>query len=295
MLHALLVAILFVSLLTFPDPPPGQEGILIALGEPDVGMGNEKPRASTEEADLPDPADETDDEETPPEVEETPEPIEEVEEPVEKPEPSKEVNTDDRAEELALKRKKEEERKKRDAERKKKAEEDRKRKEAEAKKKKAEEDARRKKAEEERKRKEAEAKKQAEFEKTKNQIGDLFSGGSQGNTGKPGSQGDPNGDPNSDILEGISTGSGKIGGGLGNRGGRGPAVRDNSQETGRVVVKVCVDRNGRVVSAKFTQRGSTTSSSNLIRKAVENAKRYSFKTGDIDKQCGTITYDFRVK
>ncbi len=39
--HLLLLILAFLPLMTYPDPPPGQEGILISLGEPDVGAGEE--------------------------------------------------------------------------------------------------------------------------------------------------------------------------------------------------------------------------------------------------------------
>ena len=56
----------------------------------------------------------------------------------------------------------------------------------------------------------------------------------------------PNGDPNSGNLSGISTGAGTVGGGLSGRGYKKPAApKDNSQETGTVVVRVCVDKNVR--------------------------------------------------
>ena len=291
MIHAGLVVLLFMTFLTFPDPPPGQEGIVVALGEPNVGQGNERPAA----AQPPPPAEEPEVEEEPePEpVEEEPEPVvEEKPEPVKKPEESKKVNTDKNSKELDLKRKQEAEKKKREElERKQQQEEARKKAEAERKR---QQEIARKKAEAEALRKAEEARKKAEADKLKGEIGDLF-GGSQGNTGTPGNQGDPNGDPNSDILEGISTGSGRIGGGLGNRGGSGPPLKDSSQETGRVVIKVCVNSSGRVTSAKFTQRGSTTSSARLIQLAKDNAKRYKFKSASVETQCGTITYDFKVK
>ncbi|MEM1320279.1 MAG: cell envelope integrity protein TolA [Bacteroidota bacterium] len=288
--HLALLVLALLPLITFPDPPPGQSGIVVALGEPDAGQGNDLPAPppdATEEEEEPAPPEEV----TPEEPEPEPEPVKEPEKP-KKPEPdnSKKVNTDDNSRELALKKAKEkkerEERlkKQREEEAKKKAEAEAKRK-AEAEKKRQAEEAARKKAE-------AEAKKKAEAQKLKEGIGNAFG---QGNKNKPGSQGDPNGDPNSKVLEGISTGSGTIGGGLENRGGQGPPLRDKSQETGRIVVKVCVDANGRVTSAKYTQRGSTSSSRNLIKLAEANAKRYTFSKGSVDRQCGTISYLFQVK
>lgn len=285
--HTLLILLALLPLLTFPDPPPGQEGILVNLGIPDVGQGEENaPPVETQ-------PEEPEKEVTPVETTvEEPEEEEVIEDPIPtKPEPTpkKEViKTEDPAA-IALKKKKEEEaRKKREEDRKKADEEERKRKKAEA----------------ERKRKAEEARKAAEekkkYEDAKNKYGGLFGGGSgsgKGNTGKSGNQGDPGGDPNSDILEGISTGKGRVGGGLGSRGvTAAPTVTDNSQKTGVVVVKVCVDSAGKVIGTPtFTQSGSTTADSRLIQLAISNAKRWRFAKGSVDKQCGTIKYDFKVK
>ena len=100
----------------------------------------------------------------------------------------------------------------------------------------------------------------------------------------------PNGDPNADNLKGISTGSGKIGGGLDGRGVKyEPRIQENSQKTGRVVVNVCVDGNGNVISAKYTQKGSTTTDAGLRQIAEENAGKFKFTASNVDQQCGTIT------
>ena len=142
-----------------------------------------------------------------------------------------------------------------------------------------------------------EAQKQAAYNNTKKSYGDLL--GSQtgkGNTGKPGSQGDPNGDPNSNVLEGISKGSGRVGGGLGNRGVlHEPQIKDRSQKTGRVVITVCVDKTGKVIKAEYTQKGSTTTDSELKDIAKKAALQFKFTTSEIEEQCGTITVDFKVK
>jgi TonB family protein len=142
-----------------------------------------------------------------------------------------------------------------------------------------------------------EAQKQAAYNNTKKSYGDLL--GSQtgkGNTGKSGSQGDPNGDPNSNVLEGISKGSGRVGGGLGNRGVlHEPQIIDKSQKTGRVVISVCVDKSGKVVKAEYTQKGSTTTDSELKEMAKKAALQFKFTMSEIEEQCGTITVDFKVK
>ncbi len=141
-----------------------------------------------------------------------------------------------------------------------------------------------------------EANKQAAYNKTKQSYGDLLGTGSKGNTGKPGSQGDPNGDPNSDILEGISNGSGRVGGGLGSRGVlHEPKIIDNSQKTGVVVISVCVDKTGRVKKATYTQKGSTTTDTELQKIARDAALQFKFTASDIEEQCGTITVDFKLR
>jgi hypothetical protein len=124
-------------------------------------------------------------------------------------------------------------------------------------------------------------------------FGSLFTGGTgggqQSNTGQSGS-------PNSSELESITRGSDKVGGGLAGRGVvYEPSISDSSQKTGRVVVNVCVDASGKVVSSKFTQRGSTTTDAYLVDLAERSAAQYTFARGEVERQCGTITMDFRVR
>jgi len=294
------ILLFFLHLLKYQDPPPGQAGILVSFGQPNIGQGEKvsapPPAAAEEQEEEVKEPEVSEPEEVEPEVSE-PEPEVAKPEPVkpEKATPKKDVIEDARSKEIALKKKKEQE-KKREEERQKRAEELEAKKKADAAKKAKAEAARKKKAEADRKAAAAAAKK-AEAEKLKGEIGGLFgeSGSGKGNTGTSGNQGDPNGDPNASNLDGISPGSGMVGGGLGNRGGNGPKITDKSQATGRVVVKVCVDGNGKVVSSKYTQSGSTTSNSQLRRLAESNARKWTFKKGELDKQCGTITYEFKVK
>jgi len=278
--HVTLLLMALLPLMTYPDPPPGQEGILVNLGLPDQGQGDE----NMPEGEQPAPSEESVAE---PEEEPQPEEVTPPREEAKKPEPVKEkeiIQTED-PDEVALKRKKEQERKERD----------------EADRKQREEDARKKAAEEERKRQQAaeDARKKAEADKLKGDIGSAFGGGKgkgKGNTGTSGNQGDPGGDPNASNLEGVSTGSGNVGGGLRSRGKvNSPAVSENSQKQGTVVVEVCVNSDGDVTTARYTQKGSTTSDGQLVKAAVDNAKRWKFSKGGPDEQCGTITYSFKVQ
>ena len=281
--HILAIVLLALYGFTFQNPPPEPGGVMVNLGIPDVGQGDENAPAGEPAVPVEEPEPQPE-EETPPPAKEEPkkEPVKEKP----KAEPKKEVVKTEDPEAAALKKKKEEEKKKADAIAK------------------AEAEAKAKAAAEAKAKADAEAARKAEEARKKKELDDLVAGGlgggkgsGKGNTGKPGNQGDPNGDPNSDILTGISTGSGVVGGGLGNRGvlKKGPAIRDNSQDQGTVYLDVCVDKNGNVVSAEYTQKGSTTASTKLIALAKANAKAWQFSKGAVDKQCGTIRYDFKLK
>ena len=282
-IHAIILLLAILPFMSYQVPPPGQQGVLVSFGAPDMGSGDDRPDTQQEEEVEPEPPSEEElvEEEVPEEPE-----VSEIEPEVEaepQPETPEEVVTKDDPDVVAIQKKKAEEeaqKKAEEAERKKKVEEARKKAEAEA-------EAKRK--------AEAEAKKKAEYEKAKKQFGDSFGDG-KGKTDKPGNQGDPNGDPDATKLDGISTGSGMVGGGLGDRGVVfEPKIKDNSQKTGTVVVRVCVNRNGEVVSADYTQKGSTTTDSELRQIAIKSAKRFRFSKSSIDKQCGTITIDFKLR
>lgn len=270
----------FAQILKYPDPPPDQTGILVSFSHLNFGQGEKIPASRPPSA---------------PEqgiTEVLPGPKEMKPKPVQNSEPEKtkrsistkeNIVKDEQSQVPELNKEQEKKREeqleakhKADIERKKRKEAERKRKEAAAKK------------------AAAEAAKKAEAERLKGEIGGLF-GQTVDGKGSTRNQDDPNGDPNASNLEGTTSGSGMVGGGLGNRGGKSPNIYIRSQAIGRVVVKVCVDFNGKVISAKYTQAGSTTSNSQLRRLAEANAMKWTFKQGELDKQCGTITYDFKVK
>jgi len=131
--------------------------------------------------------------------------------------------------------------------------------------------------------------------KAKDEFSKLFNSRGTKKKGN-GLQGDPLGERDAQILEGITRGKGKVGSGLDSRGILyEPSFDDTSQKSGRVVVKICIDQTGKVISARYTQRGSTTTDSELIDLAVANAKKYRFTPSNKEKQCGTIIIDFIVK
>lgn len=136
-----------------------------------------------------------------------------------------------------------------------------------------------------------------------------------------GDQGEKQGDPNS-MYTGKSGSGGKDGSGVGGQGtgsdgtggdktGTGdfnfslegrklllkPSVDDRSQETGKVVVSIAVDKKGNVTEARPGARGSTTTSTYLFAKAKEAAMKAKFDASPeaADIQKGTMTFVFLVK
>jgi outer membrane biosynthesis protein TonB len=275
-----LIIMLLLPLFWFQNPPPGQEGIQVNLGIPDIGMGEDlnAPMATTtetEEVSEPEPQPE-------PEVEETPPPA--AVDPAPEP-PQRDVVTTEDPSAIALRKKQQKEAADR------KAQEDA-------------DDRREREVQEERKRQqaaaEAERKRQAAAAATKSEVDDMFKkpGNGGGNTNKPGDGGATDGDPNSTNIGNKSFGSGTVGGGLGSRGvSSSPRLVENSQKSGTVVIYLCVDSSGRVIgdSVKFTQSGSSNPDAQLVDAAIRNAKTWGFTSGSVDKQCGTITYNFKVQ
>ena len=104
------------------------------------------------------------------------------------------------------------------------------------------------------------------------------------------------GRPDASAVEGLKDNFTATGEGLESRGiVYQPDITDNSQKTGRVVVRICVNKSGLVTSARFTQKGSTTTDNYLIDLAEKNALKYRFTESTLDEQCGNIVIDFRLR
>ncbi|MEZ4912051.1 MAG: hypothetical protein R2774_14460 [Saprospiraceae bacterium] len=132
-------------------------------------------------------------------------------------------------------------------------------------------------------------------EDKKKQYSDLFNK-SNGTNNTSRTQGDESGKPDGKALEGISKGSGRVGGGLSGRGViYEPNFSDKSQKTGKVALTICVDSEGKVIKADFTQKGSTTTDTYLINLAKKTSMQYIFSKSDLTSQCGTVTIDFKVQ
>jgi len=313
--------ILFIVLLLIPiffklNPPPGQPGIAVLLAFDDQGQGDNP--ADPGQAVSQPTAEPTPTPPPPPTPEPEPEPAPappptKVTKPVKQ---QRDVIQSETAAEIAVRKqkaRKEAERREADRVRKQREDDIQRRKDAAEKavrdkqaKARAEQAAREaaiaeaeRKAEAERRaRAKAEADRKAKAEAFKAGLGGAFNNGGSGsgNSGKPGTEG---------RDDGIRTGSGstpgaggRVSGGLGGRGlVSSPAVRENCQRSGTVVLSVCVDQSGKISSADFTQSGSKNANSCIINAAKANAKNWKFKSEPTAPatQCGKITYTFKVR
>jgi hypothetical protein len=257
-IHILLFLFFFIRIMTIPDIPD-QGGILIAFGDPDAGIDTEMP---VNDSSAPSSSETSQTSNSEPEV------------------VSKEKD------DLAAIKAKDNEKAKKSTEKKT---------EVIKKDAKAENDAKNK-AEADSKAKEASDKAAADaMANQKKKYADMLGKG-KGNNNTSGNQGSEKGSPDGKALEGISKGSGRVGGGLTGRGVEyEPSFSDNSQKTGKVSLSICVTNEGKVSKAEFTQKGSTTSDSYLIEIARKSAMKYRFSKSEIDSQCGTVTIDFKVQ
>lgn len=120
---------------------------------------------------------------------------------------------------------------------------------------------------------------------------------SQGISEGQGDQGSQDGDPNSNAYTGGGIGTNGIAYQLGGR-----TIAEikkpnyDSQQQGKVVVTIRVDRNGKVISATPGAKGSTTTNAYLYSKAKEAALKTTFEANTTapEIQLGTIIYNFKL-
>lgn len=278
----LLLALIFISI---SSVDPGDEGILVALGDSPTGQGQFTPSSSA-------PAAQTS---TPP-----------ASQPASTPPPTPSASTPARQQVLTQntdeapaisaqeKARQEEQKRIAEQERQRQAEIERQRK-AEQERQRQEELERQRIAELERQKREQQA------AAARNAVSGAFSNSgsnsqSAGDTGGSGTQGALTGDPNATNRTGTGLGSSGSGFSLQGRNliGSLPKPVYNVQESGRVVVRIVVDREGRVTHAEHRLQGSTTTSSALINAAIDAARKARFNSDPnaTSSQEGTITYVF---
>lgn len=122
-------------------------------------------------------------------------------------------------------------------------------------------------------------------------------GGNEGVAGGSGDQGRPGGDPDSKNYEGAGGrgGSGvSISRGLQGRRITGlPSFEDDFNENAKVAVDIRVDESGRVTSATYQPRGSTTSNASLKAIAIRKAHQVKFNSGS--ESAGTLIFNFKLR
>ncbi|MBD0778651.1 energy transducer TonB [Maribacter sp. ANRC-HE7] len=275
-----LVLLLFYIGLTYMDPPI-ENGISVNFGTMDFGMGDTQPKEKirSEPLDIPEPPNVQEEQV----LEAVPEEVQE--EVVEKEQPTEKVLTQESEESIKIKQQQEAKRKADAAAKKAKAEADR--------------VAREKREAEEQKRKEQEAKK-AELDKLMGGLNksDGTASGSEGDDNRPGDKGQPDGDPYATSYYG-SPGSGSGTGGYGLNGrslvSKG-AVQQECNQEGRVVVKIVVDRTGKVISAIPGVKGTTNNDPCLLEPAKKTALKHKWNldSNAPSQQIGFVVVNFKL-
>lgn len=277
LLSALLLLLFYIGL-TYMEPPI-ENGITVNFGAMEFGMGDVQPKEKVKAQ--------------PTKTEEVVE--EQVEEEAAPPEEVAEEDVTEKATEKVLTREDPESiRIKQQQAAKRKAEEAAKQAKA-----KAERIEAQKKAAEEKARKEQEAKKK--------KLDDLMGGlnksdgtasGSEGDDDRAGDKGQPGGDPYATSYYGApGSGSGTGGYGLNGRSlvSKGKVQQDCNEE-GRVVVKIVVDRNGKVVNATPGVKGTTNNHPCLLEPARKTAfmHKWNLDSKAPSQQIGFVVVNFKL-
>lgn len=265
---ALLMLILALLLFVMGPPyldPPTEYGVAVNFGTTDFGSGNIQPKKpiKAEPKEINKPTEETPTESIPEEA---------VADKVE------DVVTQESEESIKIKKQKE-------AEAKAKAEAER----------------------IEREKREAEEKKSKEQEEKKKKLDELMGGignsdgettGSEGNDNQTGDKGQPDGDPYANsYYGGPGSGSGGVGYGLNGRGAPSRKVfKQDCNESGLVVVRIEVDRNGNVTKAEPGVRGTTNNAACLLEPAKKIALSHKWRADSKapSRQVGFVSVNFKL-
>ena len=275
--------------------PPIENGISVNFGTMDFGSGKVQPKEKvrSEPLDTP-PVEPTKQEKA---VEEVVEEVEETpKEEAAKEAPSEKVLTKESEEAIKIKQAEDAKRRADEA--------------AKEAKRKADNEAKRAKAEAARiakEKRDAEERAQREQEAKKKKLDELMGGlnksdgsatGSEGDDDKAGDKGQPDGDPYATSYYG-SPGSGSGTGGYGLNGrslvSKGK-VQQECNEEGRVVVKIIVDRNGKVVSATPGVKGTTNNAACLLEPAKKTAfmHKWNLDSKAPSQQTGFVVVNFKL-
>ena len=259
----ILLLLLFVVGPNYMDPPE-EYGVAVNFGTTDVGSGNKplsEPKKAVEE-----------------QVVEESQPEESVSEPTEATTKAEEVMTQETAEAIAIKKQKE-------AEAKAKAEAERVERE-------------KREAEEKKKREEAEKRKKLDALIGGVKDADGKDDGGEGPDNKGGNKGQLDGDPYApSYFGGSGPGKGGVGYGLGGRGRPSKKIyKQDCNEYGLVVVKIEVNRQGKVTKAEPGIRGTTNTHPCLLGPAKKIALSHKWPSDPNApaKQVGFVSINFDV-
>ena len=265
---ALLMLILALLLFVMGPPyldPPTEYGVAVNFGTTDYGSGNVQPKKpiKSEPKEINKPTEETPTESIP-------------EESV--ADKAEDVATQESEESIKIKKQKE-------AEAKAKAEVER----------------------VEREKREAEEKKRKDQEEKKKKLDELMGGigksdgeetGSEGNDNQSGDKGQPDGNPYAQSYYGDpGTGSGGVGYGLNGRGAPTRKVfKQDCNESGLVVVRIEVDRSGKVIKAEPGVRGTTNNAACLLEPAKKIALSHKWRSDSKapTRQVGFVSVNFKL-
>jgi colicin import membrane protein len=273
LLLSVVLLLLFYIGLTYLDPPI-ENGIAVNFGTMDFGSGEVQPKEKVRSQ---------------PKKEVT-KPVEQVKEQVQPKEtaaedPVEKVLTSENEETIRINQQKEAKRKADEAA------------------KKARADAERV----EQEKKQAEEQKRQEQESKKKSLDALIGGigksdgettGSEGDDNKAGDKGKPEGDPYATSYYGTpGSGSGTGGYGLNGRSlvSKGK-VQQECNEDGRVVVRIVVDKNGRVIKATPGVKGTTNNAPCLLEPARKTAflHKWNLDSNAPSQQIGFVVVNFKL-
>ena len=259
----ILLLMIFVLGPQYMDPPE-EYGVAVNFGTSSVGQGRIQPKKPIKSE--------------PKQIEQPPQPEASESQPTKSSEVKEEVLTQEDEEAIAIKKQKEAEAKaKAIAEAKAKAEAER------------------------------IAKEKREQEEKKKNIDALFGGinksdgsetGSEGNDNKPGDKGQLDGDPYAPSYFGDpGTGSGGIGYGLNGRGrATYKTMKQDCNESGMVIVRIEVNRNGQVIKATPGVKGTTNTAQCLLEPARKIAMSHKWRPDSKApaKQIGFVKVNFKL-
>jgi colicin import membrane protein len=292
LLSALLLVLFYIGL-TYMDPPI-ENGISVNFGTTDFGSGNVQPKEKIQSEPLDTPPLEPSKQEVAEQIEEIEEEI--PEETIAEPTPSEKVLTQENEESIRIKKAEESKRKAENA--------------AADAKRKADNEAKKLKVEAARvvkEKRDAEELALREQQVKKDKLDALMGGlnksdgtvsGSEGDDNNAGDKGSPDGNPYATSYYG-SPGSGSGIGGYGLNGrslvNQGK-VPQECNESGRVVVKIVVDKNGKVITATPGVRGTTNNNPCLLEPAKKTAfmHKWNLDSNAPNQQVGFVVVNFKL-